>query len=275
MWAHRAWQGRHLPVSSRAGDALAAYATWCTAVEGNTTFYAVPAASTVATWTAATPETFRFLFKLPRTVTHERRLRDAGPELREFMSVIEPLGQRAEQLVVQLPASFGPSELGSLEAFLGSAPSTHRYSVEVRHPDFFADGAPRQALRELLGQHGAEWVTFDSSTLFAAAPTSDAERDGWEKKPRLPVRPMAIGDAPVVRYIGRDESEATIEGWQRWIPRLARWIEQGRTPTFFVHTPDNDDALWLARLFHDQVRAALPDLAPLPEPVDAAPPTLF
>ena len=46
----------------------------------------------------------------------------------------------------------------------------------------------------------------------------------------------------------------------------------------FVHTPNNVDAPALARRLHADVRATVPELDPLPEPVAAtqvAEPTLF
>jgi hypothetical protein len=43
----------------------------------------------------------------------------------------------------------------------------------------------------------------------------------------------------------------------------------------FIHTPDNVEGLDLARRFHDQVRALVPAVDPLPEPVPAGPATLF
>jgi hypothetical protein len=78
-----------------------------------------------------------------------------------------------------------------------------------------------------------------------------------------------------VRFIGRDDPAATVAGWQPWIPVVARWLTEGRVPTVFVHTPDNVDALDLARLFHHQVRTAVPGVAPLPTPIEAAQETLF
>jgi uncharacterized protein YecE (DUF72 family) len=281
MWAHRPWQGRFLPAALDRHETLSAYATWCTAVEGNTTFYGLPSASTVESWAAAAPDDFRFVFKLPRTVTHERRLRDVTEPMREFLTRIEPLGVRARTLSVQLPASFGPTDLEALDRFLGRMPAAHRCGVEVRHPGFFApeaDGpatAAGAALSEVLARRGAEWITFDTTVLFAAAPTSDAEREGWAQKPRLPRRTAAVGDEPIVRYVGRDDVAATIEGWQVWVEVVASWLREGRSPTFFLHTPDNDDALELARRFHDQVRERVPELAPLPEPLRAGTTTLF
>jgi hypothetical protein len=56
---------------------------------------------------------------------------------------------------------------------------------------------------------------------------------------------------------------------------VAGWLREGRSPTVFIHTPDNVDAPELARRFHDEVRALVPEVKPLQEPVPAGPPTLF
>ena len=279
MWAYKAWQGRQLPEKLSREEQLPAYATWCNAVEGNTTFYGLPSAATVASWAEQSPRSFRFMFKLPRTITHERRLRQADAETVEFLQLLAPLGERAETISVQLPGSFGPSDLGALATFVrrfsSLDPGHHRVSVEVRHPAFFDDSVARRTLRRVLSDEGADWITLDTTTLFSAPPTSDAERETWQRKPRLPVHRDALSDRPVVRIIGRDDPHETIAGWQPWIPVVARWLGEGRVPTVFVHTPDNVDAIVLARLFHDQVRSVVPDVTPLPDPIEAAQETLF
>lgn len=91
----------------------------------------------------------------------------------------------------------------------------------------------------------------------------------------MPFRSRALTDRPIVRYLGRDDAARTVEGWQPWIPTVAEWLREGRSPTVFVHTPDNADALTLARRFHDDVRARMPELEPLPQPAPAEPLTLF
>jgi uncharacterized protein YecE (DUF72 family) len=280
MWAYKAWQGRQLPEKLTRDEQLPAYAGWCNAVEGNTTFYGLPSAATVASWADHTPAGFRFVFKLPRTITHERRLRGVDDEVRSFLDLLAPLGARATTISVQLPGSFGPPDLGALASFVrrfaSIDPGHHRVAVEVRHPAFFeASSVPRRTLQRILTDEGAEWITLDSTTLFSRPPTSELEREAWQRKPRLPVHRDALSDQPVVRIIGRDDPRETIDGWQPWIPVVARWLGEGRTPTVFVHTPDNVDALVLARLFHDQVRAVVADVDPLPIPVEVSPPTLF
>ncbi len=275
MWTHAPWQGRFLPHPLPPRERLRAYASWCDAVEGNTTFYATPARATVESWAEQTGPDFRFLLKLPKTITHERRLAGADQELGAFLTAIEPLGPRADTLWAQLPGSFGPADLGALAAFLHRLPREYRYAVEVRHRAFFEDARAAARLEQVLGGVGAEWVPFDTVTLFRTPPTSDAERDAWLKKPRVPRRSRALTDRPVVRYLGRDDVDRTVEGWRFWVDTVAGWLREGRTPTVFVHTPDNAEALPLARRFHDEVRAVVPGVEPLPEPIPAEPPALF
>ncbi|MBX6768601.1 MAG: DUF72 domain-containing protein [Actinomadura rubrobrunea] len=275
MWSHAPWQGRFLPHPLAPAERLRAYASWCNAVEGNTTFYATPSRSTVESWARQTDPGFRFLVKLPKTITHERRLHGGEEELRAFLDAIEPLGPRAHALWVQLPGSFGPSDLGALAAFLRRLPRSYGCAVEVRRRAFFEDGRSERLLERVLGGVGAEWVPFDTTAFFQSPPTSDAERDAWTKKPRLPYRSRALTGRPVVRYLGRDDTARTVEGWRRWVETVAGWLREGRSPTVFVHTPDNAEALPLARRFHEEVRAVVPEVEPLPEPVPAEPPTLF
>src|SRR6187399_2048068 len=111
MWTHKAWQGRFLAHPLPPQERLRAYAGWCNAVEGNTTFYATPARDTVASWAQQTDPDFRIVAKLPKRVTHERRLAGAGADVRAFLDAIEPLGPRAHAVWIQLPGSFTPDDL--------------------------------------------------------------------------------------------------------------------------------------------------------------------
>jgi uncharacterized protein YecE (DUF72 family) len=275
MWTLGAWQGRQLPKVLATREKLRAYSSWCNAVEGNTTFYATPSADTARMWAEQVDPGFRFVLKLPRPVTHERRLANVDEIVRHFLTAIEPLGSRTHALWVQLPAGFSPGDVGVLATFLRRMPREFRHVVEVRHPAFFEDERAAQLLERMLGSFGAEWTEFDTTVLYAEPPASDAEREAWGRKPRLPRRMRALTQYPVVRYIGRDDPEATVAGWQPWVGTVAGWLREGRSPTMFIHTPDNAEALDLARRFHDQVREQVPELAALPEPMPAEPPTLF
>jgi uncharacterized protein YecE (DUF72 family) len=252
------------------------YATWCTAVEANTTFYALPDASTVARWRDRTPEVFRFVCKLPRTVTHDRRLRGAAAEVAEFCARLAPLRERLGPTVVQLPASFGPGDLPVLAAFLASLDPEWDWAVEVRHPAFFDGGPSGRDLNELLAGHGADRVVLDSRALFAGPASTPAEVEAFARKPRLPVRPIATAAHPIVRFIGQSDPEANPPFWEPWVATVARWLDEGREPVVFVHTPDNAVSPALARRFHAAVAARHPGAGSLPEPRRSdTPPSLF
>lgn len=269
IWADRQWVGRYFPHDTTPGRELGPYATWCTAVEGNTTFYGLPSTVTVARWAEDAPSDFRFMFKLPRTITHDRRLRDAETELAETLDRLAPLGERAAPISIQLPASFAPAGLGVLDRFLARLPSDWLFGVEVRHEQFCQGGSTERALNDTLADHGVERIIIDTRAVFAGPAVTPHEIEAVERKPRVPVRPVAIGRYPVVRFIGQTEAEANPEWWAKWVPKMAQWLDEGRMPTMFIHTPDNAVAPELARRFHAEVLALRPELQPLPEPETA------
>ena len=269
MWAHKPWIGRFYPAATRAERTLEAYAGLLNAVEGNTTFYALPSAHLVARWAEQVPADLRIAFKLPRRITHERRLRGAEADVAEFLTRLAPLADRMGPTSVQLPASFAPADLGTLAAFLAALPAEHRWAVEVRHRGFFAGGAAEAPLDELLASRRVDRVILDSRALYGGPRETDEEREQIRTKPELPVRPVATARHRVVRFIGQNEPEANPVFWRPWIATCARWLADGREPYVFVHTPANAFSPALARRFHAEVAAVTAGLAPLPGPPEA------
>lgn len=266
MWALRDWVGRYFPPETPPGRELRAYATWCTAAEGNTTFYGLPRPATVERWAEDAPDGFRFLFKLPRTVTHDRRLRQADAEVAEFLDRLAPLGDRAAPFSIQLPASFGPDDLPVLDQFLATCSAEHRWAVEVRHQAFTDGGEDERRLNDVLAARHVDRIIIDTRAVLAGPRDTAAEREAHERKPRLTVRPVAVGQQPIVRFIGQTDAEANPRWWSKWVPKVAQWLDEGRSPIVFIHTPDNLVAPELARRFHAEVAERWPGLEALPEP---------
>lgn len=275
MWTNVAWPGRSIPASTPRGGELAAYSSLVSAVEGNTTFYALPSHETASRWASSTPDDFRFMFKFPRTVTHDRKLRHTGGLVREFFDVLEPCLPKMHPVAVQLPASFGPSDLGVLDEFLGGLPTPVRYAVEVRHLDFFDGGEMERRLNDMLYAAGADRIILDSRAVFAGPRVTPAEHEAFENKPRIPVRAVATNDSPIVRFIGQTSPEANPEFWSPWVDTVRRWLVDGRSPIVFIHTPDNAAAIDLARQFYDEVRDVVPELTPQPDAPPVQDPALF
>ena len=270
MWAHPPWVGRYLSPGNR-GRELAEYARWCNAVEGNTTFYAEPSERSVDRWVEQAPADFRFAFKLPRTITHERRLVDTAALVSSFLRRVEPLGDRVGPLQIQLPPSFGPESFGLLARFVAALPAERTWVVELRHHAFFSGGPSHRRMDDLLASHDVGRVVLDTRPLYAAPMRSDASFEERSSKPRLPVSTDGVGAAPVIRVIGEDRPEGTLAGLRAWIGPVIGWLREGRTPHVFAHQPENLDSPALARRLHDEVRALVPDLAPLPDPLPVAP----
>lgn len=264
LWALKEWKGNFFTAAARPADFLSEYAQFFNAVEGNTTFYSTPSEAMVERWCAATPAHFRFSFKLPRTITHERQLQHAEAELAGFLQRLQPLGERLNNFMIQLPAAFGPEKLAVLDRFLADLPAAYGYAVEVRHPDFFTQRVYREQLNAVLTAHQVDRVIFESRPVHAAPALDEATREAHQRKPRLPVQLDVSARAPVLRYIGHPLSEANGQWLMPWVAQTARWIEAGLQPRIFLHTPSNVQVPQLALLFHQALQQRLPDLPDLP-----------
>jgi len=273
MWAHRPWVGRWFPTSTRTGTELGLYARLCNAVEGNTTFYAEPAATTVARWCEQAPADFRFAFKLPRTVTHDRRLQDVAEPVRSFLNAITPLGERVGPVQAQLPPGFGPEGIEVLLRFVHRLPSDWPWAIELRHAGWFDGGDAQRRLDEVLIEREITRVILDTRPLYQAPAASPAAVEERANKPRLPVQIEAAGPHPIVRVIGHDDPDLTMSGLAAWADQVATWIDEKREPYVFAHQPENLDSPALARAFYDLVRKLRPQLEPLSEPLNVEAPS--
>lgn len=262
VWNRADWAGELFEPRTPADRRLAAYARIFNAVEGNTTFYATPPASTVARWAEQVGPGFRFCFKLPRTVTHDRMLVNAGREAAAFMEVLRPLKDRLGPVLVQLPPRFGPDRLPVLEDFLMGLPPLASYAVEVRHPGYF-EGAAAPELDAMLEELGVDRVVLDTRGVHEAVGDDEALVQAHERKPKLPAPAVATAMRPVLRYVANPDLPANDERLAQWAAQVVRWLEQGREPHLFMHVPNDFHAPRLARRFFDQL-AALTHVGSLP-----------
>jgi len=179
-----AWYPPGLPARER----LPYYARWFEAVEVNSSFYAVPARTSVAGWVRATPASFTFDVKLHRLLSrHSADLKTLPPELRDraettprgrviltdalqaaladaVLEAVEPLraAGRLSTFLLQLSPAFKPrehdlDELAPLLDRLAGVP----VALEVRHRGWLAPKRVRDTLG-WLEEHGAALVSVDA-----------------------------------------------------------------------------------------------------------------
>lgn len=263
-WGFKDWVGQLYRRGSKAGDFLAQYAEVFNTVEGNTTFYSLPNAETVLRWRNATPETFRFAFKLPREITHRFGLVNAGALVQTFLDRLAPLGPRLGPVMVQLPASFGPDRLDVLDRFLANLPSEIQLAVEVRHLAFYEDPELTRSLDEMLSHWACERILLDTRSLRSGDAEHPDVVTARHKKPALPIRIAPLSPHPLVRFIGHPDAEVNEPWLAAWAEVVAGWIAEGRRPYFFTHCPNDFYAPPLARSFHRKLVALRPELEEMP-----------
>lgn len=257
VWSNRDWIGDLFAAGSKPGDFLRQYSAAFDTVEGNNCFYGLPKPDTVLRWRDEAAPGFRFCFKFPRVISHERRLREVAAETAEFLERLTPLADadRLGPCFLQLPPRFGPDDLSALRAYLSALSTAFHYAVEVRHPAFFAKGEAERQLNRLLFERGIDRVMLDSRALFSADPIDPDTRAAQGRKPRLPVHAISLGPRPFIRYIGHPEVDANRPFLEPWLDKLQLWLSEGREPYFFAHTPNNRQAPHLARRVRDLLRA--------------------
>lgn len=256
-WAFPGWQGRYFEAEP---SPLASYARVFGAVEGNTTFYRVPSPRVVGRWRAAVADRpFRFCFKLPRTVTHERRP-DAA-DLEAFLAVLEPLRDHMGPLLLQFPATVGPEQIGRFEAVIGAVRERHAVVLEVRHPAFFDDPG---LLEPVLCRFELGRVVLDSRALYGGDPDHPDVRDALHEKPDLPVRPEVREGMGFVRLVLHPDSAGNRPVLEDWAERVADWLAEGQAAYVMIHCPNNFHCPAFAASFHELLRRRLPGIPPLP-----------
>jgi uncharacterized protein YecE (DUF72 family) len=160
-WSYAHWaKGRFYPKGLKPGEWLGFLAERFNTVEINSSFYRLPRPEFVTRWRDVTGGRFRFAVKLWRRITHEKRLKDCGSELSDFLAAAGELGPKRGPLLVQLPPSTR-KDVGRLEEFLAALKkvagrSRWKVAVEFRNPDWLCD-----EVNELLSRHKAALCLAD------------------------------------------------------------------------------------------------------------------
>ena len=151
------------PLFPAEGSHLERYAARLNAVEINSSFYRPHQPQTYAKWAASVPAGFSFSVKLPKTITHEKRLKDCEALLDGFLSQAGGLGSKLGCMLVQLPPSLALDEevarhfLKTLRARTACA-----VALEARHASWFTPQADALMAGARVGRVLADPVLFDA-----------------------------------------------------------------------------------------------------------------
>jgi uncharacterized protein YecE (DUF72 family) len=165
------------------GSHLERYARVLNAAEINTSFYRPHKPQTYERWAASVPADFRFAVKLPRSISHDRRLAGVDELLARFAAEAGALGDKLGCVLVQLPPSLA-LERGVADAFFRNLGTQFGCLVacEARHGSWFGDDATA-----LLRTHGVTRVIADPPAREPGpyVPTADAVYARLHGSPRM------------------------------------------------------------------------------------------
>lgn len=159
----------HLSAFPTEGTHLQCYAAILGSVEINSSFYRPHRQQTYVRWADSVPADFRFCVKMPKRISHVRRLQHCEQELDEFLGQCSGLGDRLGCLLLQLPPSLAFAE-PLAEAFFVALRQRFFGDVvlEPRH-ESWADAEP------LLVRHRIAQAVVDPSRI-----SGDGAPRGWQ-----------------------------------------------------------------------------------------------
>ncbi len=207
-WSYNEWEGSFYKKGEK--RKLRAYSRVFSTVEIDSTFYRYPTKGTAMGWLRYSPSDFVFTAKLPKVITHDKKLGlkgDIQADLDAFLNIMEPLQLNGKLgcLLIQLPPryEYNPS---SLEDFFKMLPSHFKFAVEFRNLSWMRDET-----WQLLKKHNVAYTNVDEPLLPPEVhTTADFAYFRWH----------GHGEHPWFNYIYKKEE------LDPWIPKILKTSQQ-------------------------------------------------
>ncbi|MBX2999193.1 MAG: DUF72 domain-containing protein [Caldilineaceae bacterium] len=243
------------------------YATQFNSVEVNTSFYGLPAPSTVLQWVESVPEGFTFALKAPRLITHEKKLIDCRQDMQAYLDVLRSLGDLAAPGFLQFPPQFTRAQYGRVLAdfldWLAGELKGLSLAVEVRARDLMTDAFARFLAERSMSLVVVERV--DTTDLY----------ETWSAQLALASTPRYF----FLRLIGndrdklpndRDLQRPQDETLDRWAIRIADLLAQNIEVFAYIHNPFEGHSPASVRRLWERIdrRHPLPIWSPSPPSQD-------
>jgi uncharacterized protein YecE (DUF72 family) len=217
-FSYKEWLGKFYPEKLPGDAMLRYYAERLATVEINNTFYRMPAEAMLSNWVKEVPAHFTFTLKAPRRITHEKRLREAGEDVAEFLRRAQLLGDKLGVILFQLPP-FLKKDLSRLKNFLALLPPGARVAFEFRNESW-----QDTEVHETLRSHGAMLCITDTDEGETAFVTTS--------------------DWGYLRLRRTHYDDAELRAWAEKIATL----KLDRAYVYFMHEDDALGTSWARRL---------------------------
>ena len=203
-WSYKEWEVVFYPKGEK--NKLTYYSKYFKTVEIDSTFYAYPKRAMMQGCARVTPDDFVFSAKLPKLITHDKKLdvdKGVGGDVYRFIHDVKPLldVRKLGPLLIQLPPSFTyEAHLGRLIRFFEVLPTDVEFAIEFRNES---------------------WLRPETWDLLKKCNIANTIVD----EPLLPPDTVVTADFSFVRFHGRGRapwynyrySDGEIESW---IPKV-------------------------------------------------------
>jgi uncharacterized protein YecE (DUF72 family) len=158
------------------GSHLERYAQVFDTAEINSSFYRPHQKKTYTRWAESVPDDFNFSVKVPKAITHERKLVDCEESLRRFIDETLGLGNKLAVLLIQLPPKL-QLDIPAANNFFTLLRSLHAGLVacEPRHASWFT-----QEAEALLCEFKVARVAADPPPKALTGNPSVGQPGGWD-----------------------------------------------------------------------------------------------
>ncbi len=206
-WSYKEWEKVFYPNSKT--PKLSYYSSIFSTAEIDSTFYAYPNRGLVIGWARNTPPSFQFSAKIPKLITHDKKLdleQGVEVDLVKFIDLLSPLkdSKKLGPFLIQLPPSFSREEVDKLQNFFEILPREYMFAVEFRHLSWLED---LDSVYSLLRKYHVSTTIVD--------------------EPLLPVDLTTTADHAFVRWHGKGKRvwynyEYSAEELSPWVDRVEK-----------------------------------------------------
>jgi len=139
------------------------------AVEINASFHGVPREETLKNWDEKAKTGFLFSFKVPKEITHEKRLEDIDGPWAFFLERLGTIKSRLGPILFQLPPSLHKN-IDKLDVIRKLTPPVIKIAFEFRNKSWYCDDVFETLRRNDMGL--CENISPDNSTLHSLETTA-------------------------------------------------------------------------------------------------------
>lgn len=221
VWGVPQWKGTHFPAKAKPSEFLHYYSKLFPCIEFNGSHYRIPPVAQVEKWVEQVPENFLFCPKFPQSISHWRQFQNCERETDLFFEALFAFGKNLGTTFIQLPPHYSPSKAEPLLRYLETLPRDVRYSVEMRHPEWFVGNVLEDYATELKKLNVA-LIVCDTA----------GRRDA--------VHMRLTSDELVIRFGGNDLHASDEVRLNQWARQLRDWEKVGLKKCYFwIHQPES------------------------------------